>query len=88
MRKSKNAQNVLRKVATHRARFEQTYFYGADKDLDLIYAVNVMEHIHEWCSLVAQAMDCLKPGGELVLIFPTQQFLTNLIFTYQYFLAK
>lgn len=45
------------------------------KTYDIIYALNVLEHIQEDGSVVTQLKEALKPGGKLIIYVPAFQLL-------------
>jgi SAM-dependent methyltransferase len=47
----------------------------APRDLDLIYAINVLEHIADDRALVRQFHDHLRPGGRVLIFVPAFPFL-------------
>lgn len=60
----------LRQSAKHSANFKQSFFSKEDGRFDFIYAINVLEHIPSWRTVVDEALESLTPGGKLILIFP------------------
>lgn len=60
----------LRQSAKHSANFKRSLFSKEDGRFDLIYAINVIEHIPHWQTVVEEALESLTPGGKLILVFP------------------
>ena len=66
----RKAHKILEKQLEHNVIFKEDQFQLKRREYDLIYSINVVEHIPEWRELVENALESLKRGGSLVLIFP------------------
>ena len=55
-----------------------TYFFK-DKKFDAIVCLNVLEHIKDDDAALKNLFDLLKPGGRLILLVPSHQFLYGTI---------
>jgi len=55
-----------------RLEFSRTTFemYPADKTFDLIWSVNVFEHLSDWQAALEKAYSQLKPGGQCIILCP------------------
>lgn len=66
----RKAHKILDKQLEHNVIFKEDQFELKRGGYDLIYSINVVEHVPEWRELVENALESLEKGGNLILIFP------------------
>ncbi len=73
----KTKKEASKKVKVGFGDIEKSKFFFKDKQFDAIVCLNVLEHIQDDDKALKILNQLLKPGGILILLVPTHQFLYN-----------
>ena len=59
------------KILIHNTHYEQ---FEAKNKFDLVFSINVFEHLHDWRDFINKAAIWLKPNGRFVVLCPNYSF--------------